>query len=264
MIRYAIDYSEDMMNHKNLLRILTLIMITALALTACGNEPKQEKIKPAELVPQTDGRNLIILTERAAERLGIQTEVVREEQVMKFHLFGGEVMIAPDSPEKAMIRVSIPEDEMTLIDQNSPVRVLPLGADDDEDDDDDEREGMFAEFDEQLGFDDDEDDNNLVGYYVVNETEHNLLKGQKLLVEFSGTAVEGTRLMVPSAAVVYDINGQTWVYTNPETLTYLREPILVDYFLDGTAVLLEGPTAGTRVATVGVAELFGTDTGVGK
>lgn len=252
------------MNHKNFLRIITLIMITALALTACGSEPKEEKIKPAELVPQTDGRNLVVLTERAAERLGIQTEVAREEQVMKFHLFGGEVMVAADAPEKTMVRVSIPEDEIAVIDQNSPVRVLPLGADDDEDDDDDDDEGLFAEFDEQLGFDDDEDDNALVGYYVVNESDHNLLKGQKLLVKFSGTDVEGTRLMVPSAAVVYDINGQTWVYTNPESLTYLREQIVVDFFLDGTAVLLEGPPAGTSVVTVGVAELFGTDTGVGK
>jgi hypothetical protein len=238
-------------------------MIAGLALSACGNEPGHEKIEPAELIPQADGRNLVILSEHAAERLGIQTEVLREDQVMASHLYGGEVMTQADAPEKAVIRVSIPEAELELIDRGSPARVLPLGADDDEDDDD-EDEGLFAEFDEQMGFDDDENYGSLVGYYVVNEAGHGLLDGQKLLVEFSGKAEEGQRLIVPSAAVVYDINGQTWVYTNPEGLSYLREPIMVDYFWDGNAVLLEGPPPGTRVVTVGVAELFGTDTGVGK
>ncbi len=253
------------MNHKYFLRIIILIMNTALILTACGNEQAYEKVEPAELIVQADGRNLVVLTERAAERLGIQTDVVRDYQVMKSHVFAGEVMMIVDTPEKAVIRVSFPEDELAMIDQSGPARILPLGADDDEDeDDDDEGEGLYAEFDEQLGLDDDEEYGSLVGYYVVNETGHGLLDGQKLLVEFSEKMEEGDRLIVPSAAVIYDINGQTWVYTNPESLSFLRESIVVDYFLDGTAVLLEGPPAGTRVATVGVAELFGTDTGVGK
>lgn len=71
-------------------------------------------------------------------------------------------------------------------------------------------------------------------------------------------------LIIPYSALIYDLNGQTWVYVNPEGLTYYREPITVDH-IDGDEVFAkEGPEAGTRVVTVGVAELYGADTGVGK
>jgi hypothetical protein len=77
--------------------------------------------------------------------------------------------------------------------------------------------------------------------------------------------VNGTqRLVVPYAAVIYDLKGETWAYTSPEPLTFVRQPIKVDFIEGDMAVLSEGPAAGTLVATVGVAELYGADTGVGK
>lgn len=72
------------------------------------------------------------------------------------------------------------------------------------------------------------------------------------------------RLVIPYAAVIYDLNGGTWLYTSPETLTFVRTPITVDYIEGDTAVLSDGPPVGTEVATVGVAELYGADTGIGK
>lgn len=77
--------------------------------------------------------------------------------------------------------------------------------------------------------------------------------------------VDGTpRLVVPYAAVIYDLNGGTWLYASPEALTFVRTPITVDYIEGDIAVLIEGPPVGTEVATVGVAELYGADTGIGK
>ena len=64
--------------------------------------------------------------------------------------------------------------------------------------------------------------------------------------------------------VIYDLDGATWVYTSPEPLVFVRYPIVVDYIEGDQAYLVEGPPAGTEVATVGVAELYGADTGVGK
>jgi hypothetical protein len=64
--------------------------------------------------------------------------------------------------------------------------------------------------------------------------------------------------------VIYDLKGGTWVYTSPEPLTFVRQPITVDYIEGDTVVLLDGPPTGTELATVGVAELYGADTGVGK
>jgi hypothetical protein len=72
------------------------------------------------------------------------------------------------------------------------------------------------------------------------------------------------RLVLPYDAVIYGLNGETWVYTNGAPLTYIRAAITVDYIEGDRAVLSEGPPAGTNVVTVGVAELYGTETGVGK
>jgi hypothetical protein len=72
------------------------------------------------------------------------------------------------------------------------------------------------------------------------------------------------RMVVPYGALLYDLNGGTWVYVSPEPLTYVREPITVDYIEDGIVVLTEGPALDTEVVIVGAAELYGTDTGVGK
>ena len=72
------------------------------------------------------------------------------------------------------------------------------------------------------------------------------------------------RIVVPYDAVLYDVNGGTWVYINPEPRVYVREAINVEY-IDGDMVVLNGsPDIGMEVVTVGAAELYGTDTGVGK
>jgi hypothetical protein len=71
------------------------------------------------------------------------------------------------------------------------------------------------------------------------------------------------RTVVPYAAVLYETNGETWAYTSPEPLTFVRHRIVVESIDGDRAVLSEGPPAGTEVVTVGVAELFGAEYGVG-
>ena len=61
----------------------------------------------------------------------------------------------------------------------------------------------------------------------------------------------------------YDANGDTWVYANLEPLAYVRERVTVDDIQGGQAVLTDGPPEGTPVVTVGAAELYGTEFGVG-
>lgn len=72
------------------------------------------------------------------------------------------------------------------------------------------------------------------------------------------------RKLIPYAAVIYDLHGETWAYISPVPLTYTRQAIVVEYIDGDTAVLTDGPPAGTAVVTVGVAELYGADTGIGK
>jgi hypothetical protein len=68
---------------------------------------------------------------------------------------------------------------------------------------------------------------------------------------------------VPYGAVFYGTSGETWLYVSPEPLVFAREPIVVERIDGENALLTEGPPIGTHVATVGVAELFGTETGIG-
>jgi hypothetical protein len=72
------------------------------------------------------------------------------------------------------------------------------------------------------------------------------------------------RTAIPYAAVLYDPNGDTWAYTNPEALVFVRSPINVVTIEGNRAVLSAGPPAGTRVVTVGAAELLGTEYEVGE
>jgi hypothetical protein len=72
-----------------------------------------------------------------------------------------------------------------------------------------------------------------------------------------------TRKLVPYSSLIYDAKGRTWVYTSPQPRTFVRQQVEVDR-IDGDWVLLEdGPAAGTEVASVGVAEIYGAETGVG-
>jgi hypothetical protein len=74
----------------------------------------------------------------------------------------------------------------------------------------------------------------------------------------------GSGLQVPFDAVIYQPDGTTWVYANPEALVFKREPIDVDRIDGDVALVRSGPVAGTPVVTVGAAELWGFEFGVGK
>jgi hypothetical protein len=73
----------------------------------------------------------------------------------------------------------------------------------------------------------------------------------------------GPRTVVPYAALLYDKQGDTWVYTNPEGLVFIRYAITVEEIRNDLAILTDGPPAGTSVVTVGAAELYGVESGVG-
>ncbi len=70
-------------------------------------------------------------------------------------------------------------------------------------------------------------------------------------------------LVVPYGALLYDPEGGTWVYTRTDPLSFRRSPVVVDA-IKGERVLVDrGPARGTTVVTVGAAELWGAEFGVG-
>jgi hypothetical protein len=76
--------------------------------------------------------------------------------------------------------------------------------------------------------------------------------------------VPASEMTVPYAAVIYDTEGNTWVYTNPEPLTFVRAPIVIDRIEGDQAFLAEKLETSAPIVTVGVIEIYGTETGVSK
>lgn len=70
--------------------------------------------------------------------------------------------------------------------------------------------------------------------------------------------------VIPYAAVLYSPTGETWAYVNTESMTFAREAIVIDRIDGANAYLSKGPAAGAKVATVGVAELYGAELGLGQ
>lgn len=70
------------------------------------------------------------------------------------------------------------------------------------------------------------------------------------------------RMVTPYSSIIYDLDGDAWVYTVPSPLTFVRAGVVVELVKGGYAYLQEGPPAGTQVVTVGVPELYGAEVGV--
>ena len=88
---------------------------------------------------------------------------------------------------------------------------------------------------------------------------------QRLDIQTGVVASDGAgQLSAPYASIVYDISGGTWVYTVPKPLTYVRQSVVVQSIKGDKALLKEGPAPGVAIVTVGVAELYGAEKGIGK
>jgi hypothetical protein len=87
---------------------------------------------------------------------------------------------------------------------------------------------------------------------------------QKAAERIGIETVSASGTSVPYRAVIYDIEGNTWIYASPEPLIFVREPVVIDHIEGDMAVLSESLPSDLNVVTVGVAELWGTETGVSK
>jgi hypothetical protein len=65
--------------------------------------------------------------------------------------------------------------------------------------------------------------------------------------------------IVPYAALLYDPEGKTYVYTSPRPLQYLRAEVQVHRIDGDRALLSDGPRVGTEIVTIGATEVYGTE-----
>jgi hypothetical protein len=72
---------------------------------------------------------------------------------------------------------------------------------------------------------------------------------------------EGHRTVIPYDAVQYDANGDTWTYTSPKHLVFVRHDITVERIDGDRAILSAGLDSDTPVVTVGATEIWGVEYG---
>ena len=85
---------------------------------------------------------------------------------------------------------------------------------------------------------------------------------ERIGVETAAVTQAEASLAIPYSAIWYDAKGNAFVYTVTAPLTYIRAPITVDHVEGERAILSAGPTAGTEIVSIGVAELYGAETGL--
>jgi hypothetical protein len=68
--------------------------------------------------------------------------------------------------------------------------------------------------------------------------------------------------VLPYSAILYAPSGETFTYTSPARLTYMRRRIVIDRIFGDRVFLRSGPPPGTVVVTVGEDELLGVEEGV--
>lgn len=82
-------------------------------------------------------------------------------------------------------------------------------------------------------------------------------------LQTSRVTAAGTDLVIPYAALIYDEQGESWVYRVSGPLSYLRVSVVVQGEVDeDTMALSAGPPVGTEVVTRGATEVYGAELGM--
>jgi len=243
---------------------------------------------PAVTFEPIQGTNLkrVILTPKAAQRLGIETAKVSEAPIARTQMVSGLVVpasVGQKTPEAPLVRgfgpgfaPSVTPQETTLkksglpsgdswvqvaltpaeyerLARDKPVRLLPLATR--------EQPKSAAVLAQPTGLQPVEDMKRsmLNVYYVLPQGEHGHALYKRMRVELPLAGAEGARKVVPYSALYYDARGTAWVYVTPRPLAYERQRVGVEQVTGDFAVLSEGPALGTEVVSTGASLLYGTE-----
>jgi hypothetical protein len=221
--------------------VLTLAVV-GLALAGCADSSSKHEFVHPSHVEHVEGSDLahVTLTARAAERTGIEVAKVADTPVTRKETLQGEV-VARSGGSGLAIKVASNGHKPS----NSTAKVWPLVRGD---------ASWTARQVEAPPTGSSE------LRFAVDDAE-GLVPGQRVGVELALSTTH--RKVVPYSSVIYDEHGNTWVYTSPERLNYVRAPITIDFIEGDVAVLKDGPPTGTTVVSVGAIELYGTEFEVG-
>jgi hypothetical protein len=285
--------------------VIVVLLVAGLPLSACQRESGKHKAESPAKVERIEGTDLkrVTLTEKAVERLGIETAPVRVVRVQRKRMVRGDVVASPPKsatitapgpvivaaagrpsdpgPGILFVRVGLAQGDQKTVARGQAARVLPLARDyrgpgltarlaaAEEDDEDDNEETPAGGEGKDTRKPADGEPQQVKGprlYYMVSSEQGSLAPGQRVRVELTLGGDGAQRKVVPFSAVLYDKQGKVWVYTNPAPRTYVRHQISMDYIdINGDlAVLSDGPPADTAVVTVGASLLLSTELGFGN
>ncbi len=94
---------------------------------------------------------------------------------------------------------------------------------------------------------------------VVQQVTFDERAAEQVSLQTESVQQRGRLTDVPYAALIYDGQGASWVYTSPEPLVYVRAEVDVARIVDGRVLLRSGPPVGTEVVTTGAAEVYGAE-----
>jgi biotin carboxyl carrier protein len=168
----------------------------------------------------------------------------------------GQALFQLTDPSAMWVRVLLNESDLKKVDRQQPAHVFVTSAGD---------TGLSAHVVAAPGGGDTPDAySGAALYYEPDQADHGLTLGERVRVQLPLVGTGARRQVIPYEAVLYDLSGESWVYTNPEPLVFVRAPIEIDYVEADLAILASGPPIGTAIVTTGSAELYGAEFGVGE
>jgi len=273
-------FRDDLRNSvsRPVLAALAVLAISTVALAA-----PQTGDNKIEL--QAPSAKRIVLDSSAAARIGVQTVPVREEKVIRQIVVLGKVEDEPigDAATNAGDLAPAAATELAQNDASSisgvQIRVL---LDKNPADDADDDAGQYDDEDDAeivAPGDFDEDDETPVRakrvlikgaaapntlYFKVKSGTKGLQPGQNVGVRLAEPGSNTPKKVVPYSAILYDLTGDTWVYTNSEPSVFVRERVDIERIDKDLAILNMGPAVGTQVVAIGAAELYGAESRTGN
>lgn len=240
---------------------------TLFLLAGCMREPRETRPADHAHVERSDGAAATVsLTPRAVERLGLETVPVTREAVVRTVRFVGHVVARsgptvagtapgglvvssspaepPSSASRWVVRLDLGQRELEDLDLEKEAMLLPDRVPV-------QPQGVFVAGSASSVV------------FVPSGPATVLLPGQTVELQVPVLGGQGVRAVVPFGALLYDVNGEAWVYTAVGPWTYRRDAVRVAYIDGDRAVLDEAPADGTEIVSVGAIELFGAEFGVG-
>lgn len=263
---------------------VTVVAMAALLLALAPVQAAGQAVRFQEIPGSAIKR--VILTEKAAERLGLALGEVEEKSMVLKQMVGGQVihkvhvriaqkkarsafsgfarvaaktmpkqkpaMVTGPLHGQAWIRLVLSDEEWARVASDKAARVLPLATRGKL------KKELMAKVSKLPPLEDRKRTMSTI-YYIVEGGNHGLKAKNRVRVELPLKGDNKKRKVVPYSAVYYDGQGTPWVYTIVGPLTFERKRIEVER-IDGDSVILKkGPSLGTPVVTVGAPQLYGAE-----